>query len=253
MNNYLETFDARGHLYNDAMSTCPMARNAELNALLDSVPILPGQTIIDAPAGGGYVADAVNDKLKGDIEIICVEPSQKFASAIQTTHTVHNCPLDAIPLPPESIDVVLSLAGLHHVPDRKSIYREWARLLKPGGYISVGDVGADTPTGEFLNTFVDRHTAEGHEGIFIEPDEFTQKLSEVGLNVKSEALIDVPWIFPNRKTLGEFCHSLFGLKGVSQETVVDALVDSVGVTILEDTKVALQWQLQYAVAHKATQ
>ena len=253
MNDYLDTFEARGHLYNKAMSASSMARQAELNALVDAIPIHPGQTIIDAPAGGGYVADEVHDRLKGDIEIICVEPSPKFSAAIKNDYTVHNCPLDAIPLPPESIDVVLSLAGLHHVPDRKSIYREWARLLKPGGYISVGDVGVDTPTGEFLNTFVDRHTAEGHEGIFMEPDEFTQKLSEVGLTVKSEALIDVPWIFPNRKTLGEFCHSLFGLQGVSKETVVDAFVDSVGVTTLEGTKVALQWQLQYAVAHKATQ
>jgi ubiquinone/menaquinone biosynthesis C-methylase UbiE len=251
MNDYFKTFEARGHLYNDAMSICPNARNAERRALLDPLCIEPGQTVMDAPAGGGYVADGVNESVNGSVDIVCVEPSPKFASAIQAKYTVHTSPLNKVPMEAESVDSIVSLAGLHHAPDRKSIYKEWNRLLKPNGIISVGDVKSGTPTGEFLNTFVDQHTDEGHKGIFFESRELTREFTALGLNVQSENLIDVPWVFPNLDTLGEFCKSLFGITGVSKGEVVEALADTIGIKRVNDGKVSLLWQLQYAVSRKA--
>jgi len=37
------------------------------------------------------------------------------------------------PLAPESIDTVIMLGGIHHVPDRARLFAEIARILKPGG------------------------------------------------------------------------------------------------------------------------
>ncbi len=49
---YEDIFDARGHLYNEAVSQCPGAREAERAALLDRLDARLGQVIGDAPAGG---------------------------------------------------------------------------------------------------------------------------------------------------------------------------------------------------------
>jgi ubiquinone/menaquinone biosynthesis C-methylase UbiE len=38
-----------------------------------------------------------------------------------------------VPLAPETIDTVVMLGGVHHVPDRARLFTEIARVLKPGG------------------------------------------------------------------------------------------------------------------------
>jgi SAM-dependent methyltransferase len=249
MNDYRDVFEARGHLYNDAMTRFPHARDRELNALLDRVRIGPGMVVVDAPAGGGYVAEGVHARTGGDVRIICVEPSPRFSAAIRVPCRIFNESLHETSLPDASVDLVLSLAGLHHVAERQPIYDEWARVLRPGGTVAVADVAVDTPTGEFLNTFVDAHVAGGHDGIFIGETEFRTGLGAAGLAVESDSLESVPWEFPDMVALGAFCRELFGVVGVAVEQVAEALERQVGVTGTP-AGVALGWQLRYAVARK---
>ena len=250
MNDYLKTFEARGHFYNDAMATCPEARALELKALLERGNLKQGQTILDAPAGGGYVANGVEVLLSKSVELICVEPSFKFSEAISSSYRVLNSPIQQVPLESESVDRILSLAGLHHVPNRQAIYSEWYRLLKHGGYLAVGDVGEGTCTGIFLNSFVDQYSPEGHKGVFIAPDEFNQALNQVGFHVRSQDLVDVPWIFPDLEAMGRFCSTLFGTQRAGLNETIEALQDTVGVKNISSGGVALQWQLCYASAYK---
>jgi len=46
--NYTDIFDARGHLYNEAGSKCPQARERERAALLDLLQPVAGEVICDA-------------------------------------------------------------------------------------------------------------------------------------------------------------------------------------------------------------
>lgn len=249
MNDYKDVFEARGHLYNDAMTRFPQARDRELNALLDRVLLEPGMAVVDAPAGGGYVAEGVHARAGQDVRLFCVEPSPRFSAAIRVPCRILNESLHETSLPDASVDVVLSLAGLHHVADRQPIYDEWARLLRPGGTVAVADVAVDTPTGGFLNTFVDAHVDGGHDGIFIGESEFSTGLEAAGLKVEADSLESVPWEFPDREALGAFCRELFGVTGVPVEQVAGALERQVGVTGTP-AGVALDWQLRYAVARK---
>jgi cyclopropane fatty-acyl-phospholipid synthase-like methyltransferase len=121
--DYLETFEARGHEYNSAVSFCPDAREAERQAVLDLLDCQPGQTILDAPAGGGYVAEGLNERMAGNVTILCAEPSARFAAGINDRFVTEICPLEKTGLENESVDGVVSLSGLHHVSDKCSIYR----------------------------------------------------------------------------------------------------------------------------------
>jgi ubiquinone/menaquinone biosynthesis C-methylase UbiE len=246
--DYVTTFEARGHEYNAGMSLCPLARDAEREAVLRRLDCRPGQTIMDAPAGGGYVADGVATKLRGAVELVCVEPSQKFAAPIAGRYKTLISPLDRVPLSRHSVDGIVSLAGLHHVSDRRSVYREWARLLKPGGRLAVGDVASDTGTAEFLNVFVDRHTPGGHAGIFIEAAEFSMEIGAAGFDVIEESVQKVPWRFPDMHGLGRFCKRLFGIQTADAAETARALRRFVGTTTEPDGAIALQWELRFATA-----
>jgi SAM-dependent methyltransferase len=50
----------------------------------------------------------------------------------QRNCTFHHASVDAIPLPPRSMDFVYSLGVLHHIPDTMAAIQSCVRLLKPG-------------------------------------------------------------------------------------------------------------------------
>jgi ubiquinone/menaquinone biosynthesis C-methylase UbiE len=82
--------------------------------------------------------------------------------------TVHAC-AEAVPLPTNSFDVVVSRLAPHHFPDAAKAVREMARLAKAGGSVAVIDLeGDENPALDDLNheiemlhdpTHVRSHTA----------------------------------------------------------------------------------------------
>ena len=243
--DYETIFDYRGQSYNSACDEFPQARHYERQALLDLLTLSPEDKVIDAPAGGGYLADGIRETFGRDINITCIEPAANFGQRIHPEFTVINCPINDIKLEDKSIDVIASLAGLHHIEDRLEVFQEWSRLLKKGGQLAVADVAAGSGPDEFLNGFVDQHTPQGHDGLFFSESEFSDLFSACDIETTSDRIVSVPWLFDREADLANFCKKLFYLPEVAAEEVLDCLRSVVGIKRY-DEKIGIEWELRYA-------
>ncbi|MDZ4098418.1 MAG: hypothetical protein U1E13_06910, partial [Methylophilaceae bacterium] len=67
--------------YYEAMRAFPKDRSDEFDALLAWADIQNGQTILDIPSGGGYLADYIHNNL---VNLIQIDPSSSFSAMMQS-------------------------------------------------------------------------------------------------------------------------------------------------------------------------
>lgn len=105
-------------------------------------PIEPGQTILDAGCGTGAVLARLAD-LHPEANLIGVNISKAQLDAAEQRDniTYHNTSFtDITPIHDASVDGIYALESLGYAP-LDDVYAEFARILKPGGWISVQDLG----------------------------------------------------------------------------------------------------------------
>jgi arsenite methyltransferase len=87
--------------------------------------------------------------------------------------------LEDIPLPDDSVDVVLSNCVINLAADKPTVLAEAARVLKPGGRFAVSDVIADDDMDEATRRDMEQWT--GCVAGALPRDEFEQGLTAAGL------------------------------------------------------------------------
>ncbi len=247
---YVDTFNARGDLYNAAAKISPAARNIERDLLIQMLDVHQDHTVCDAPAGGGFLADGLRGLVRDPRKIVCVEPSQRFSEPVSADYTLVNSPISSIPVEDSRFDRIGSLAGLHHVDNKLPFFREASRVLKPDGLIVVADVLQDSPVARFLNGPVDQYTQSGHKGLFIRPGEYFRWFEQSGIQPILEKQCEFCWRFDSVKQMIDYCQSLFGLVRATSSQVQEALYRHFKITT-EGDHVMLPWALIYGVGRKA--
>ena len=87
--------------------------------------------------------------------------------------------IEEIPLPRDSVDVIISNCVINLSGDKPQVLREAARVLKPGGRFAVSDVVADDGMDDATRADMQAYT--GCIAGALTRDEFTQALSAAGL------------------------------------------------------------------------
>jgi SAM-dependent methyltransferase len=246
--SYQEIFSERGDRYHMAMQRWPDARRAELELLPRRLGVVPGETVIDAPAGGGYLLG----HLPPDVRYIAVDPVAEFHDRCPGragVDRIHSS-LERVELADGVADAVVSLAGLHHEPHLAAVLGEFGRLLYPGGRLGIAEVAVGSAPARFLNEFVDAHSSQGHDGSFFD-ESVVGLLEAAGLVEVELESVPLQWQFPGIAAMTTFTRNLFGMDLADDDQVEAGIERILGTSPASHGGVAMHWELLVITARKS--
>jgi arsenite methyltransferase len=122
---------------------------AYANRVLDGAELKTGMTLADVGTGEGLIAFRAIERVGPSLHVVLTDisaPMLRHAETLASERGVHHqctfveCAADTLTgIPDASVDVVTTRAVLAYVSNKEVALREFQRILKPGGRISLAE------------------------------------------------------------------------------------------------------------------
>ncbi len=127
----------------------------------------PGETVLDLGSGGGFDCFIAGPKVGSTGRVIGVDmtpdmisKARKNTASYASQTGLNNVEfrlgeIEHLPVADASVDVVISNCVLNLSPDKPQVWREIARVLKPGGRAAISDLALLRPLPESIRADVE--------------------------------------------------------------------------------------------------
>lgn len=166
----------------------------------------PGETVLDLGSGGGIDCFLAARQVGEDGHVIGVDMTPAMlekANANKEKMGVKNVEfrqgqIEALPVDDNTVDVIMSNCVINLAPDKKPVFAEAIRVLKPGGRVSISDIVTEGEFTDALRADTEKW-AECVTGA-IDVKEYTAIMKQAGfVNIQVVDKVDAEDVVPRQE------------------------------------------------------